>query len=49
MTPVDAAAIVAFAGVVVGLAVLAWSLLTGDEHLADVEDDDEDRPFGGGW
>lgn len=46
MTAVDTVAVLVLALVVVGLAVLAWSLLTDDEHLADVDDDEDMRRAG---
>ncbi len=50
MTAVDWAAVIAFAGVGTGLAVLAWWLLSAVEDL-DWDDDTEaeDRLTGGGW
>ena len=46
---IPAALVVAFAGLVVLLSLVGWSLLTDDEHLTDLDADDEDRAHGGGW
>lgn len=42
------AVVLAFAGVVTLLSLLAWSLLADDEHLADW-DEDETRAGEGPW